>query len=545
MKVSIVNSTTELRDCRDAWFFDQDHHCWCLEDILYTSCARVPKFQRMSIYAPESLMAPGGVVLDKKAPVVFHNNAAGYMQMPHAWLESSLSRADQYLAEGFVYVTCGCRGRESRDSEGRLAGKSPATLIDLKTAIRFLRHNREAVPGDLDKIISVGVSAGGAMSSLLAVTGDHPDYVPLLRENGAFLDESDRVFASQIYCPIIDLGHADQAYEWMFHQDKTCEDSHAGPAQTMTPFQDALSRELADQYIHYFNALQLKDPATGTLLRLGEDGRSGSGYKYLMNLLDASATKHLTLMAQGKLSCTPEDYIAGNHLRMVPEPPRNRDAHHAGPGVDVPEVSVSLGDLLSRPANGQSISALEPRLIPQPGMDKHSWLSWDGAKAHISDLDTYILNHRRRMKPCTSFDVLAMNSGENQVFGTPDRDYVHYNAPIALAIERLKDRFPEEYALYHHAYAAAAEDPDLPRRMQLIDPMGFIADPRSTPAQHCRIRVGAQDADTATTISMALALKLVEAGRSTVDYALVWDQPHCDADYPGEVCQWIHEICDC
>ena len=41
---------------------------------------------------------------------------------------------------------------------------------------------------------------------------------------------------------------------------------------------------------------------------------------------------------------------------------------------------------------------------------------------------------------------------------------------------------------------------------------------------------------------MTLALKLANAGKDT-DYALVWDLPHCEADYPGEVCDWIESIC--
>lgn len=54
------------------------------------------------------------------------------------------------------------------------------------------------------------------MSSLLGVTGNSRNYRELLEENGAFMEESDAVYASQIYCPIIDLEHADLAYEWLF-----------------------------------------------------------------------------------------------------------------------------------------------------------------------------------------------------------------------------------------------------------------------------------------------------------------------------------------
>ena len=141
------------------------------------------------------------------------------MQMPHVWLEGPRCYAHQYLERGFVYVSCGNRGRETRDENGKLCGKSPVNLVDLKTAVRFLRHNRAALPGNFDHIVSVGWSAGGAMSTLLSVTGNSEDYLPFLAENGAFLDERDDVFAAQIYCPIIDLEHADLAYEWMFAAD--------------------------------------------------------------------------------------------------------------------------------------------------------------------------------------------------------------------------------------------------------------------------------------------------------------------------------------
>ena len=36
-------------------------------------------------------------------------------------------------------------------------------------------------------------------------------------------------------------------------------------------------------------------------------------------------------------------------------------------------------------------------------------------------------------------------------------------------------------------------------------------------------------------------LLLAEDGRP-VDYAMVWDQPHSEADYPGDVIAWIEEI---
>ena len=305
-QIPVTNATMDLSDCRDKWFFDERYGCWCLEDVLYTAKADVPKFQRLSIFVPKALMNPDGTPAEesRKVPVVFENNAAGYMQMPHTWLGGPRCYAEQYLNHGLIYVTCGCRGRESRNEKGELVGKSPVSLVDLKTAIRFLRHNKEALPGDFSKIISVGWSAGGAMSTLLGVTGDNERYDPYLKAAGAFMDESDAVFASQIYCPIIDLEHADLAYEWCFSADKTCEDSPAGPAETMTPFKEALSKKLAAQYVDYVNSLGLRHPRTGEALTLNPGGRSGSFYDYLMNCLSVSAADFLTQLESGKLTYT-------------------------------------------------------------------------------------------------------------------------------------------------------------------------------------------------------------------------------------------------
>ncbi|MCC8074588.1 MAG: hypothetical protein LIO95_01365 [Clostridiales bacterium] len=569
----ILNSTLELADCQDKWFLDETYHCWCLEDILYTMKATTPKFQRMSIFVPEAYLNADGTVNPagvcgnynaKTAPVVFENNSAGYMQMPHTWLGGPRDEGPKYLQRGMVYVTCGCRGRESRNQEGKLCGKSPWALIDLKTGIRFLRHNAAVLPGDMGHMVSVGWSAGGAMSTLVSVTGDHPDYVPYLEQNGAFMDESDAVFAGQIYCPILDLDHADLAYEWQFQNDPENESSPAGPAGTFTPFQAALSQKLAAAYISYFNGLGLKDPETGEPLVLNEDGRSGSGYDYLMAQLEKSAADYLSRLDRGELpeQYTSADYLTGNYTHLVDAPKPDDESegkddvglHHAGAAVampplddgmdgDKPSGPPSLGDLVSRPPKGVPYVGLEFPKVEAPGTDKTAWLSWDGQKATISNLDDYILNHRRRMKPCTSFDTLGMDSGENQEFGTPEDDYLHFNPYIPALLDELRADFPDEVAQVYDSWAKVLDDDALATRRTLINPMDYMSKlDQCSPAGYYRINVGACDADTAFTISMSLAVKLANLGKD-VEYHLIWDNPHCEADYPFEVCDWVEKIC--
>ncbi|MCD7746548.1 MAG: hypothetical protein LUI13_14920 [Lachnospiraceae bacterium] len=581
--VPIINKTLELADVKGQWFFDEKYNCWCLEDVLYTLKATTPKFQRLSIFVPAPYMKEGGVIDPEgsmngftaaTAPVIMNNNSAGYMEMPHMWLGGPRCFGPQYLERGFVYVTCGNRGRESRDADGNRCGKIPSNLVDLKTVIRFLRHNADVLPGDMEKIISVGWSAGGAMSSLLAVTGNNKNYDSYLEESGAFMDERDDVYAAQIYCPIIDLEHADLAYEWMFSADKENEPSPAGPAGVMTPFEEALSQKLSESYIRYFNGLGLTDPETGEALVLNADGRSGSAYDYLMKEINKAATKFLTKLSAGELdeSYTADDYIKGNYTYETMAPQGGDDEKdgepddvalmqgHAGPGValnkppvggpdgelpgDRPMEPPTLGNMLSRPPKGvPTPPPFEPPMITLQGRDKSGWLRWDGTQASVSDLDTYVLNHRRRMKPCTSFDILSCKSGENEVYGTPEQPAVHFSTDVANAISSLKEQFPEEYAKYDPAYVLATGDKGLTRQKYLNNPLNFIGtEEESDQAKYYRVRVGASDADTSFMIGMTLALELANAGKP-VDYALVWDKPHCEADYPGEVCDWVESIC--
>ncbi|MCD7867488.1 MAG: hypothetical protein LUG62_04690 [Clostridiales bacterium] len=575
--IDILNKTLELSDVKDQWFLDEKYGVWCLEDLLYTMKATTPKFQRLSIYVPKAYMSAPGVICEtseingytaKTAPVIFENNSAGYMQMPHTYLGGPRDESEKYLKAGMVFVTCGNRGSESRDQNGILCGKSPWNLVDLKTGIRFLRHNKACIPGDLNRIISVGWSAGGAMSTLLAVTGNHRDYEEYLRENGAFMEESDQVFASQIYCPIVDLDHADMAYEWMFREDKKSEDSPAGPSEVMTPFKDALSSLLSKEYIQYFNGLGVKNPKTGEILSLNPDGRSGSAYDYLMEIINESATKYLLKLSRGELAekFSPEQYLAGDYTYLTmahapadEEEPEDKMSHFAGPGVNIapeaensgelppkfPPEPPSLGDMAARPPKGApAVPGFNPPMTEVHGAPKGHWLSWDGENATVKDLDSYVLCHRRRMKPCTSFDTFNMESGENRLFGEMNdkKNFMYFDTYVVKAIEMLQDRFPEEAALYYPAFSEALNNERQEKAKYLYNPFNYIPQRENADtAEQIRIRVGAFDADTSFSVSMTLACLLAQNGYP-VDYALVWDKPHCEADYEGEVVDWIRKI---
>lgn len=157
------------------------------------------------------------------------------------------SRQDLALASGYVIVTPGCRGRDNKASDGTYYGKAPAAIVDLKAAVRYIRHNKGLIPGNTDMIVSVGCSAGGALSALLGASGNSKLYDSYLKEIGA-ADESDNIFGTAAFSPITDLEHADMAYEWNYGTI---------PARSGLVDQDH-SKQLQKLYTDYQSSLKLQ-----------------------------------------------------------------------------------------------------------------------------------------------------------------------------------------------------------------------------------------------------------------------------------------------
>lgn len=499
-----------------AWNYNQAHKCYSVEKILYSQRPTASHLQVLSIYVPESYMNEDGslregscgVYTTRTAPIIFENNAAGYSEMPDVHPGEERWCGTPYLKQGMVYVSCGCRGRQTRSKvrakndedvvktgdivedeifrEDKYVGKGAAQLVDFKTAIRFLRHHREMLAGDWDRLISVGFSAGGAMSTLLSCTGNSVHFEDLLRENGAYMEESDAVYAAQIYCPITDLEHADMAYEWCFLNSKIAIFPKDNESGELTPFRQALSKKFAKEYIRYFNNMGLKHPKTGAQLQLGEDGRSGSGYEYLMEKLKESYDRYM-------------EYLK-------------------------PSKDEVVGDITSDGRENTEVGHTKDELM-------------------LNDLENYVAHVRTRLKNCPAFDWLEADSCENQLFGNETTNYRHFNEQTAEFIAELREAFPEEYERFYEKYRTCVGDKEQEKQKFLLNPFSFIGtSEKSDMAKHFRICVGSLDADTALTVSMSLALKLAECTDSSVEYRIIWNQPHCEADEPGAVLEWIASL---
>lgn len=210
--------------------------------IPYVAKPVDPVYQCLNVSVPVEI---DGVAVDTAdAPILFSIGVGGYMpssvadadgvggsglppmSLPpgigtgvasggNAMIDRSgmVSNAKLALAAGYVVVEPGARGRTLIDENGTYYGVAPAAIVDLKAAVRYVRFNRGRVPGNVDRIVSSGTSAGGGLSALLGASGDSPLYRRHLAELGA-AEASDAIFASGDWCPITDLEHADMAYEW-------------------------------------------------------------------------------------------------------------------------------------------------------------------------------------------------------------------------------------------------------------------------------------------------------------------------------------------
>ena len=260
----------------------------------YVSKPNRPEDQLINIYIPENVL--------EKAPILFVINNGGWMSDSYAFTvddKNGIAIKDgvnyftdidtqaktpkgreqfsaMALKRGFIVVSYGARSRSNGATNGKFLGHSPATAVDTKAAIRYLRANKKFLKNaDTNKIIANGTSGGGAMTSLIAASGNHSDFFEYLYEIGAagiskskdgkFISNpeiGDEIFAAVAYCPITDLGHADAAYEFTYNSTRkilfdngNLEYSNAGVSN-----EDIMRKSdmLKAEYKNYVDNLKLK-----------------------------------------------------------------------------------------------------------------------------------------------------------------------------------------------------------------------------------------------------------------------------------------------
>ena len=107
-------------------------------------------YQYMNIFVPEGAT--------EQTPIFLRSYVGGYMpsQAGNPQAQDASGRA---LAEGYVLVIPGSRGRTSTIKKGKktiYTGRAPKALLDLKAAVRYLRHFNSIIPGNAEKSSPMG-----------------------------------------------------------------------------------------------------------------------------------------------------------------------------------------------------------------------------------------------------------------------------------------------------------------------------------------------------------------------------------------------------
>ena len=488
------------------WTKDEATGAWCLTGVSYC--------QVVNIFVPGAYMNEDGTLTEKvvngynaaTAPILLLNDIGGYAQAK----PSSVGRCAAYLEKGYVVVCPGVRGRDTVTEDGAYVGRFAAGLADLKAAVRFLRYNDDVLAGDAECIVSMGRSAGGALSAALGVTGNNPVYDPYLAEIGAVLTERDDIYAAQCYCPITDFEHQNMAYEWFYHDNAAYTGLGSGEPSALNAAQQAMSDDLAAAFVEYVNGLGLAPEGENLTL----DGlRSGSYYDYILSTLEGSLAAYL----EKSFSVT----VSG----MSPYTYLDEDAVQAYlDELNAAEDWVSVEYTYAKASTGPSTIVTYA----------------DGCVVTMTGLDAFTEHFHSRVSAPPVFDDPDFADACNALFADETGAPRHYDVTLQHLIASGKyDALDGWDASMTAAYAGAES---IAEEVSLINPLLHMDG--SDVAPFFRIRTGTNDQFASIAESADLAAFIRSNSDAAVDYALAWGQPHGDAEIDGaDLFTWIERVC--
>lgn len=525
-----------------AWHYDEANDIYWQVGVVYVANPASLDYETLGIYVPGAYLeasangdgtytasvksdAQVGQFTAATAPYILPVNTPGYnaSQAPN-WLADGIA---SYTQAGMIYLQPGIRGRDNTtDSQGQeVVGGAPWGVTDLKAAIRYVRYNKDVLPGDTDKIVSFGHSGGGAQSAILGASGDSTLYNPYLEALGAAMKDkegnpiSDAPYGTMTWSPITSLDYADAAYEWNLGQFA---DSNTRAEGTFT---QALSQDLAKEYANYINQLGLKHEGQALTLTESSEGiyTQGSYATYLEGVVNQSLN----------------NFLADTSF------PYTSDG--AGPGGSTESVTYETAQAYIDSLNAET-----------------QWVTYDAAanRAKISSLADFAKYVKTASKSVPAFDALDRSLAENAVFGVADANELHFDQLVARLLKNNQAKY-ESLTDWNSQYVTDFES-DLAKtdglgktiaeRQDLYNPMFYLTSAysgyqTSKPAPHWRIRSGLSQGDTALTVETNLALALENQANGavkSVDFATVWGQGNTTAERTGHASanfiQWVQEI---
>ncbi|HET9168830.1 MAG TPA: hypothetical protein VFN97_05310, partial [Actinospica sp.] len=510
-----------------AWSYDATNDVYYQIGKMYVANPAATDYENLSIYVPGAYFTatknsdgatytakvnPKGTVgkyTARTAPFVIPVNTPGYAaQAPAA--SYSYSSVSAYLAAGQIYVWPGVRGRDSSTSSRNDA--APWGVTDLKASVRFLRYNKDSLPGSTNSVYLFGMSGGGAQDTVAGASGDSPLYTPYLRAIGAAMQDakgrplSDAVDGVMAWCPITSLHEANLSYEWNMGQFFSTGTRASG---TWTA---AYSADLAKAWPAYVNKLGLRDQH-GKRLELTESSSgtylSGSYYDYVMQVITTSLNDFLS-------------------------------------DTTFPYTVTTQG---GPPGSGQSGSSTTYETVADYFTALNSsgtWATYDSSTntATISSLEGFIVSQKSASKPVGAFDGYSRGQTENNVFAMGLDKPSHF-APLTRDVIKTNQTTYATYSDWESSYGYAEYDSDFAQkdgvgkdiawRVDAYNPLYFISPAfegyrHSQVAPNWRIRTGIAQTDTANTTEINVMLALENYGVKSMDFATVWAEGHTEAE---------------
>jgi len=482
-------------------------------------------------YQTMYISVPAASFNDQKAPIYFRVNNGGWFASrvdgdqqlikdgavftPGTFVDGDLTHSagdgaavGSALKAGYIVAEVGSRSRGAcRAEDGTWQGKSPAPIVDVKAAIRYLKLNDSLIPGSSERIICTGTSGGG-LTAQIAGSGNAADYYPFLAEIGAAgivgsgatatsLIKDD-VFAAVAYCPINNLGNADSGYEWQYNAIRTASNTPAinGVNFSTTGVQGVASAAIASTFPTYLNALKL-------------------------------TTDGSTLLTDANINAATADVVKAEVVRRV----------QAG------TIPVPLD------ADG-SVSFSVPGFGP-PTNVPNTWLTVAGTQTTpvvTIDFTKYLqfVATGTQLKSVVAFDGYGVTGniipgmGESSLFGAPDLLFSNFTAWCWNNNNVTEDSVGKDNTgLDWTAYLSTSAGQALAKQIKLINPEAYLNSGASV-APYWYIRHGSVDRD--TSFAMQTMLYYAVKNNATVkdlNFNYPWLTPHSGNYDVNEAFTWI------
>lgn len=462
---SELDLAAALADGTYQWVASNDGSCYTLAYVTYVANPMYAedsyeadiKYQQITIFVPAAYVdginedgtldinygasiANGDgdeVYTAYDAPIYFACESPGYSENACSDSLGGMSDNSEYLNAGMIVVNVGHRGKGTSIQAGGetvYTGKAPWSLVDSKAAIMYLRMNDDLIPGSADRIVSSASSGGGALSGMIGATGDYGAYLPYLYEIGAAgvsKNEdgtynqlySNAVYASNLWCPILNVDYSDAAYEAFY-----------GPGTrsgSTNDFQLALSEALAESFSEYIAAFGFEG------IENYEDFLNGP----FAEAVAASANEQLYSMVNG--------YAQVTWLEDDDETPVTGDLTEAEMAA---KFIAGYCEITSAGMGGQMSTS---------NADPIDWLAYEDGKLVITDMEKCVAGLNTGNKSITGFDGIIANMTENQPFGDEENNYKHFSASYLAEIEG-NEALEAAFNGYGYEYTLKSETTEVP-----------------------------------------------------------------------------------